>query len=186
MKFKKRYLFLLLFAILTFSNVIHFGDYCYDSLNTFLFIAFSVLFFGAFLIMTFYNLYKISLKKERFKFTPGILLLIFFGLVVFVTKYPDTYIFKTPIKSFKSIKKVDLNTLKIILFSNKTFESKTILEKSDCTQKGSYFIKNDSLYLNYNNKKSRDLYFDKTYHYNEGEGSLTPRDGKLLVLKLEK
>lgn len=185
MKFKKRYFFFLLFAVLTFSNVIHFDDYCYDALNTFLFITFSVLFSGAFLIMTFYNLYKISLKKERFDFMPGILLLLFFSVVIFQIKYPKTFIFKTQIKSFKSLKKIDSTITKVILYSNNTFKSKTILKKSDCTKNGNYLIENDTLYLNYNNKIVDKVYFDNIYYYNQKEGLLNPKNRKLPVLKLE-
>lgn len=185
MKIKKRYLFLLLLAILTFSNTFYFSDYCYNSLNAFLFLVFSVLFGALFLIITFYNLYKISIKKERFDFVPGILLLLFSVFVIYSVKYPGYYIHKTEIKSFKSLKKIDATTTRIILYSNYTFESKTILEKSDCTKKGSYFFKNDSLYLVKNNSKEEDGFFDKTYYYIENEGLLIPKNKKLPVLEKE-
>lgn len=186
MKLKKRYFFLLLLAILTFSNAFHFSDYCYNSLNTFLFIVFSVLFGALFLIITFYNLYKISIKKERFDFVPGILLLFFSVFVIYSVKYPGYYIHKTEIKSFKSIKKIDSTTIRIILYSNYTFESKTILEKSDCTKKGSYYFKNDSLYLKNNNIDTEDYFFDKIYYHDENEGLLIPKNKMLLILKKEK
>ncbi len=185
MKFKKRYLYLVGLAILTLINVFHFGDYCYGALNTFLFIIFSVLFGLLFLIITFYNLYKISLKKERFDFAPGILLLFFLVLVLYAVKYPDYYIHKTQIKSFKSIKKIDSTTTKIALYSNKTFEAKTILEKSDCTTKGSYFFKNDSLFLVNNDKDLDNIYFDKAYFFRKTDGFLFPRKSKLPPLRLE-
>lgn len=185
MKLKKRYLFLVGVGILTFINVFHFGDYCYGILNTFLFIVFSILFGIFFLSITFYNLYKISLKKERFDFIPGILLLFFSILIIYTVKYPDFYIHKTRIKTFKSIRKIDSTTTKLILFSNYTFEAKTILEKSECTKKGKYSIKNDSLYLK-NNNAVKQKYFDNVYFYNQKDGFLVPKNNYLPALKIAK
>ena len=185
MNVKKRYLFLVGFAILTLINVFHFGDYCYDSLNTFLFLVFSTLFGALFITITFYNLYKISIKKERFDFVPGILLLFFLMFVTYSVKYPGFYLHKTRIKTFVSPVKINETTTKIILFSNYSFESKTILEKSDCTKKGSYFIKKDSLYLKNNNSPSDEVNFDTVYYYNEKEGLLIPQNKKFSNLKAE-
>lgn len=186
MKFKKRYLILLLLAFLALYNVYHFNDFCYDVLNTFLFLVFSVLFALVFLIITFYNLYKISLKEEFFDFVPGILCLFFFSLVFLSVNYPDTYFHKSTVKSFKSLNESSLNSYKIILFDDMTFESKTILEKSECTQKGSYYFKNDSLYLEKNNKLQEDRFFDSIYGYNKKGGLLTPTSAGLETFKIYK
>ena len=186
MKFKKRYLTLLVLAFLALYNVYPFNDFCYNVLNTFLFLVFSILFALVFLIITFYNLYKISLKEEFFDFVPGVLCLFFSSLVFLSINYSDTYFHKSRVKSFKSLSKNDLVSYKIILFDDMTFESKTVLEKSECTQKGSYYFKNDSLYLEKNNKTQKNSFFDSIYKYNKKSGFLTPISTGLETFKIYK
>ena len=185
MKFKKRYISLVVLAILALYNVYHFDDFCYGVLNTFLFLVFSILLAIIFLIITFYNLYKISLKKEFFDFVPGILCLFFFSLVFLSTNYPNTYFHKSAVKSFKSVKESKLSSYKIILFDDMTYESKTILEKSVCTQKGSYYFKSDSLFLNKNNNLQKNIFFDSIYIYNKKQGELLPISIDLESFKID-
>jgi hypothetical protein len=185
MKLKKRYVLLFIFAVLSLYNVFHFGDYCYGILNTFRFIIFSVLFSAFFLIITFYNLYKISTKTERFDFVPGVLSIAFYSLIFLSTNYSNIYFHKSSIQSFIPVKMDSLTSYKIILFDDNTFERKTILEKSECVKKGSFFFKNDSLYLVHKNKELQNVFFDTLYFYNKKEGFLSPNNNTLEVFKLE-
>lgn len=76
--FSKRHIGFVALIIVLILKGIQLDDFFTDVVDTFILGGIGLLFFMVFLVMLFYNLYHISLKKEFFDFT-SILLLILFG-----------------------------------------------------------------------------------------------------------
>lgn len=147
-KIRKRYILLIVIAILPLFKLIHPNDYCFGIADLFIIGAIAVAFFIAFLVVLFYNLYKISLKVELFNYRP-ILIFVVFGVCLYLgVSYHDQHIFKTESNSFITSSSNDLNG-KLLLFTDGTceFELKYESARYSCFYKGNYFYKKDSLIL---------------------------------------
>ena len=70
MKIRKRYLGLILIALLPLTFLIHFGDYCFGVKELLIITGLAIFFLITFLAILFHNLYSIVLKKELFNYRP--------------------------------------------------------------------------------------------------------------------
>ncbi len=183
MKFKKRHLLLLLFAFLPFLNFIHFDDYCFGVAELLIIGGLTIVFFIAFLVISFHDLYNLSIDKLRFNFVPLTIVFFFSLLLFFAIKYHDKNFNKNEVQTFKNeIDGVVFNTL--ILFDDYTFELSEISIQETCTKKGAYQFKKDSLFLNKNDKNFIDTVFDGTYYFNKKRNLLIPKKSRFLNLRL--
>lgn len=185
MKFRKRYLLLILLATLPFYKLIHPDNYCFGDVDLVIIGFFVIFFIIIFLVIFFYNLYKITLKKELFNFRPLIIAAIFTTALYTALEYHDENIFKNKVQFFKSYSK-DNALLEINLFDDNTFELKIINPNSFCVEKGAYHFKKDSLFLNKYDNVEGNIVFDDVYIYNEIYHSLSPIYSGLPTLSLEK
>ena len=185
MKFEKIHLVLIMFALLPFLNLIYLGDYCFGVANLLIVTGLTIVFAIAFLVITFYDLYNLSIKRLSFNFMP-LLIVFIFSITLFIgIKYQGKFLFKNKEISFKNEIGID-TTSRIILFTDKTFEVKQALKNEVCTKKGIYYFKNDSLFLNKNDRSLNDVVFDSIYYFNKTENLLIPNNNKLLNYKLER
>lgn len=185
MKLRKRYFLLILLAVLPFYKLFHPDNYCFGDLDLALIGLLVILFIIVFLTVFFYNLYKITLKKELFNFRPLIIAAIFTTSLYLGLEYHDENVFKNKLQVFKSYSK-EKALLEINLFDDNTFELKIINEESFCVEKGKYHFKRDTLFLNkYDNLKGN-IVFDDVYIFNEIYHSLNPIYSGLPTLTLEK
>jgi len=184
MEFKKRHLILVAFALLPFLNLIYFGDYCFGVANLLIITGLTIAFAIAFLVITFYDLYNLSIKKLRFNFAP-LLIVFIFSISLFIgIKYQGKFLFKNEEISFKN-EIGEETTSRILLFTDKTFEVKRALKNEVCTKKGTYYFKNDSLFLDKNDKSYNDVVFDSIYYFNKTKKLLIPSNRNLLKYKVE-
>lgn len=145
-----RYILLIVIALTPLFKLIHLNDYCFGVADLLIISAIAVVFFIAFLVILFYNLYKISLKIELFDFKPLIIFFIFGVSLFFGVKFHDKNIFKTIKMSF--INDSDLEKrLELRLFTDKTFEYKETQIEYSCYNKGHYQFLNDTLRLEFLN-----------------------------------
>lgn len=72
--------------------------------------------------------------------------------------------FKNKEISFKNAVGVEI-TSRILLFTDKTLEVKQALKNEVCTKKGTYYFKNDSFFLNKNDRSLNDEVFDSIYYF---------------------
>ena len=176
MKLRKRYITLILLALLPFYKIIHDKNYCFGDLDLVIIAGFTILYIIAFLAVFFYNLYKITLKKELFNFRPLIITLVFFTTLYLALEYHDENFLKEKVEVFKSTSKEN-TLLEINLFSDDTFELKTIYQdypKSFCVEKGNYYYNKDTLFLNKFNNLDGNIVFGDVYIYDEKFKSLNP------------
>lgn len=143
-KIRKRYIFLIFIALLPLFKLIHSNDYCFGVADLLLIAAIGVVFFIAFMVILFYNLYKVSLKRELFNIRPVIIFVVFGISLFFGLKYHDKNIFKTKKEKFVT-KENTLPKSELILFTDKTFELKNIKTEYTCFIKGNYLKKGDTL-----------------------------------------
>lgn len=142
---RKRYILLSILAIIPFYNFVHFNDYCFGDKDLVVVGAFSVLFFIAFIVIVFYNLYNISLKKELFNYRPIIIFSLFICFLVISLKYHDKNLFKSLSATYKlenTKKDVELS-----LYEDLTFEIIEYNFNSKCYYKGDYFFRKDSVFF---------------------------------------
>jgi len=183
MKFKKRHVLLLLFAFLPFLNFIHFDDYCFGDAELLIIGGLTIAFFIAFLVISFHDLYSLSIDKLRFNFVPLTIVLIFSILFYFGLNHHDKNFSKDEVQIFKNeIDNVVYNTL--ILFDDNTFELSEISIKETCTKKGTYQFKKDSLFLNRNDKTFTDTVFDSIYYFNKKDNLLISKESVFSNLRL--
>ncbi|PQJ77332.1 hypothetical protein [Polaribacter glomeratus] len=185
MKFKKIHLVLFVFALLPFLNIIYLGDYCFGVANLLIITGLTIVFVIAFLVITFYDLYNLSIKKLRFNFVPLLIVFIFSVSLFIGIKYQGKFLFKNQQISFKNEVGAEV-TSRVILFTDKTFEVKQALKNEVCTKKGTYYIKNDSLFLNKKDKSFKDLIFDSIYYFDKTQNLLIPNNRKLIRYEVEK
>lgn len=184
MEFKKRDLLLLFFASLPFYNLFYINDYCFGVADLLVITGFTIVFVIAFLVVTFYDLYNISIKKLRFNFVPLLIAVVFSVSLFFGVKYQGKFMFKSEEISFKNELGVETNS-RIILFTDKTFELKQASKNEVCTQKGTYILKNDTLYLDKKENSFNDIVFDSIYSFNKKRKLLSPLNKNLLNYKVE-
>lgn len=171
MRFRKRYLVLIVFAILPLIKFVHLGDYCFGIADLLIIGGLSILFFIAFLVTLFYNLYKISLKRELFNFSPLIIATLLALVIYLGYKYHDKNMFKEQQATYLEESIVKKPT-QITLFKDQTFEVKTFFKEYYCAKNGSYQIKKDSLFLYQND--SADVVLDRIYFIDTKSKKLIP------------
>jgi hypothetical protein len=188
MKIRKRYIVLILLALLPFYKIIHNKNYCFSDVDLVIIGGLTVLYIIAFLAVFFYNLYKITLKKELFNFRPLVITLVFLTTLYYALEYHDQNLFKEKVQIFHGTSKED-SLLEINLFNDDSFELKTINEdypKSFCVEKGTYYYKKDTLFLNKFNNVDGNIVFGDVYIYNKTYTSLNPIYTGLPIFVLKK
>ncbi|SDS34769.1 hypothetical protein SAMN05216503_2769 [Polaribacter sp. KT25b] len=185
MKFKKIHFTLIFFAILPFLNFIHFDDYCFGIADLLIIGGLTIMFFISFLVITFYDLYNLSIRKLRFNFLPLLIVLIFSVSLFIGVKYQGKHFLKNITKSYKN-EVGEEATSKILLFTDKTFEFQQVDENEVCYKKGTYYFKNDSLFLEKNDKSVKDVVFDSIYYFSYKENLLIPINKTLPNFKTNK
>jgi hypothetical protein len=185
MEFKKIHFTLIFFAILPFLNFIHFNDYCFGVADLLIITGLTIVFFISFLVISFYDLYNLSIRKLRFNFLPLLILCIFSVFLFIGIKYQGKFLFKNIAKSYKN-EIGEKTTSKIILFTDKTFEVHQAGKNEVCVKKGIYYIENDSLFLDKKDTSFNDVVFDSIYYFNITENLLIPNNKTLLNYKIDK
>lgn len=172
-KFSKRhYGFILLLLMLTVKGI-KFDDFCMDIVDKFILGGIGLLFFMVFLIVIFYNLYHISLKKEFFDFVSFIFLAVFTVVFYISFKSPGFEVFKTNFKTYESIKR-DTKKVELQLFTDNSFLVVSKLENTKCYCKGKYFIQKNKLIISDFDKDK--LPISSTLKIDEINGFLLPKD----------
>jgi hypothetical protein len=77
MKFEKIHSVFIVYAFLPFLNLIYLVDYCFGVANLSIVTILTTVFAIAFLVITFYDLYNLSIKRLSFNFMPLLIILIF-------------------------------------------------------------------------------------------------------------
>lgn len=154
---RKRYLLLILLAILPFYRFYHEDDYCFGDADLVIIGFFVVIFIIAFLVILFNNLYKITLRIELFNFRPIIILGVFCISFFFALKYHNKNVFKEQKQHFISV--TNLEKVDLYLFNDTTFEIKKKFKNYSCYYKGSFYYKGDTLFLKPNYKIDIDSIF---------------------------
>lgn len=174
MKIRKRYILLIILCLLPFYKIIHFDDFCIDDAD-YLMVAFlSIIVFITFLVIVFFNLYHISLRKELFNYRPLLIFGVFLVALFLGLKYPNIFLLKIAEQQF--IQQIDQNTsINITLFKDKTFILKTKKLNGFCSQYGIFSLEKDTLTLNKNQKFETASYLDSLYFFD--------RINKILVSK---
>lgn len=185
MKFKKIHFTLIFFAILPFYNLIYFDDYCFGVADLLIITGLTIVFFISFLVIVFYDLYNLSIRKIQFNFLP-LLIVLLFSISLFIgIKYQGKFLFKNVTKSYKN-ELGEETTSKILLFTDKTFELQQAGKNEVCVKKGTYYFKKDTLFLDKKDKSFKDIVFDSIYYFNLSENLLIPNNKTLLKYKLDK
>lgn len=153
MRIKKRHILLFLIGLLPFIKLIHLNDYCFGVSDLLIISGIAIVYIIAFLVIFFYNLYKISLKKELFNYITLIVLgsnslLLFLGIM-----FHNKAITKEKKQLFVS-KLINDKIHKIHLYNDATFDYKIETEIETCTKSGNYVVNKDTITLFYNNKNS--------------------------------
>lgn len=184
-KLRKRYFLLIFLAIIPFYKLIHLDDYCFGDVDVFAVVMLAIVFAIAFITIVFYNLYRISLRNELFNFRPIFIAGVFLISLLLGLKFHNNNPFKSKVNVFKSTSEEN-EELEIVLFKDNTFEFKTSFNHNTCVEKGTYFFKNDSLFLNKNNKTKTTAIFDSVYVFNKTYLILEPKDNSLQKFTLKK
>jgi hypothetical protein len=178
MKLRKRYFLMISLAILPFYKFFHFEDYCYGDKDLVIIGMLSVPFVIALIATTFHNLYTVSERKELFNYRPLIIGLVFFIFMFIGLQFHENSLLKNKIQSFQ-VQIKDANDTKLILFGDDSFEFRSTFHNYGCVNKGTYFYKGDSLYIDRADKKIDNSLLDSVYFYNKAEKTLTAKN-KLL------
>ncbi len=182
MKIRKRYVLLILIALLPLYFLIHPDDYCFGVAELLIIGGLVILFIIVFLVVVFNNLYGISLKRELFNFRPLIIAAVYAVSLYLFINYHDENVFKTKKMVFK-IEENNTHNAKITLFTDKTFAFKTAYKEYRCVNKGIFQLKNDTLYLKTNHKLTNNVVFDSVYFYDKNKLVLFPVQQKLSKFK---
>ncbi|MHB0754793.1 hypothetical protein [Polaribacter sp. M15] len=184
-KVKKRYILLIVLAFFPFYRLIHSENYCFGDVDLLIVGGLTILYIVAFISVSFYNLYNITLKKELFNFIPLIITFFFSMSLYYTLQYHDKNIFKNKVHKFKGYSK-EKAVLEINLFNDSTFELKTVELRSFCVERGTYFFKKDTLFLKKENNVDGNIDFGDVYFFNKTYGSLKPIYSGLPSFKLKK
>lgn len=173
MKIRKRYLALIALAIIPFYKFYHPENYCFGDVDLVIVFLFFVIYVIAFISAVFYNLYKISLKKELFNFRPVLITVIFLAALYLALRYHDQNLFKEPIQVYESNSREN-SKLEIVLYDDNSFELKTLYERSFCVEEGVFLFKGDSLILTKNKILEGNIDFGDVYILNNTKKRLEP------------
>jgi hypothetical protein len=184
-KIRKRYILLVVLGLFPFYRFVHTENYCFGDIDLVIVAGLTLFYIIAFLSISFFNLYKITIKKELFNFTPLIITFVFSMTLYYTLEYHNKPLFKNKVQVFKSTSKQEA-VLEINLYDNNTFELKTINPKSFCVEKGVYSYKQDTLFLGKSNIVDGNIFFGDVYIYNETYHSLNPIYTGLPIFTLKK
>ncbi|TXD54075.1 MULTISPECIES: hypothetical protein [unclassified Polaribacter] len=185
MKSIKRYFLLIFLALLPIYKLFHFDDYCFGDEDLLVVGVLTIVFVIVFITNVFNDLYTISFGKEMFNFKPLIIAGVFFTALFLGLKFHDKNFFKNEFQTFKSQKK-NTNDVEIKLFGDATFEFKTTFSNYSCVQKGTYFYRKDSLFLNKTIISSKEQVFDSVYIFSKVNKLLISTDSLLPNFLLQK
>ena len=171
------------FAMLPFLNFIHFSDYCFGVADLLIVTGLTIAFFITFLVIIFYDLYNLSIRKVQFNFLPLLVVFIFSIALFIAIKYQGKFLFKNPAKTFVNELGVE-DISKIILFTDHTFELQQKGKHEVCVKKGTYSFKNDTLFLNKKDKTFKDDVFDSVYYFKKAQNLLIPKNNILINFKV--
>lgn len=167
---KRHYGFVVLVLALLIKGV-NLGDFCRDMVDSFIVGGIGLLFFMALLVVTFYNLYHISIKKEFYDFVTPLFLIIFSGLFYVAMVNPTMDFHKTKEATFQ-LKTSHQNPYDLTLYSDGSFLLTEKDGQQDCYTKGYY--KRDGMQLSLNFHK--DQSFNKTYRFEKNQDLLIGKD----------
>ena len=176
---RKRYILLIILAILPFYRFNHKDDYCFGDADLAIIGGFAVVFFIAFLVILFNNLYKITLRIELFNFRPVIILVVFSTALFFALKFHNKNVFKTEKQHFTNIS--SLKDVNLYLFTDKTFEIKKKFNNYSCYYKGNFSYKGDTLFLHPKNT----IDIDSTFLFNTNKKTLISTKTRLPIFELD-
>ncbi|MDP5105466.1 MAG: hypothetical protein NWQ31_04770, partial [Polaribacter sp.] len=145
----------------------------------------TIVFFISFMVIVFYDLYNLSIRKIQFNFLP-ILIVVIFSISLFIAiKYQGKFLFKNPTKTF--VNQIgEVSTSKIILFTDHTFELQQTGKHEVCVKKGTYLFKQDTLFLDKKDKTFKDEVFDSIYYFRKTQNLLIPNNNLLIKFKVNK
>ena len=190
MKIRKRYILLILIALLPLHKLIHQEDYCFGEDDLVIIGVYAVMFFVVFLVIVFNNFYMITLKRELFNIRPIIIGVVYALCLGLLLIYHDKEPFKTETASYL-LEDNELDPTRVVLFKNNTFDyQKTSnrvisnnLVTTVCHSKGTYKIDKDSIFFNFQNKELNGINLDTAY--NNSEEFLFPKNDSFDKLSLE-
>ncbi|MAD98183.1 MAG: hypothetical protein CMB99_12730 [Flavobacteriaceae bacterium] len=167
---KRHYGLVVLILVLAYKGI-NLGDFCYDLVDKFIVGGIGLLFFMVTLVVTFYNLYHISLKEEFFDYFPLVFLVLFAGLFYVSFYNPEMDFYKTTTGTFQKQNATN-SQLKLKLFSDNTFFMEERDGRQKCYTKGSYEKSGEALKLNFNEGNN----VSRVYRINLLNGMLIGRD----------
>lgn len=183
MKIRKRYILLIILSILPFYKIIHFGDYCINDVDYLIITFLSIIVLVTFIASLFYNLYQISIHRELFNYRPFFIFGIFSIALYIGIKNPDILLFKSVNQQFQY--QIDATSqAKILLFKDNTFLYKTKYTNETCTKHGTYYFKNDSLFLKLNSGLNNQKFLNRVYFFDKNENKLIPESIDLPTFQL--
>ena len=182
MKIRKRYIFLILLALLPLLKFIHLEDaYCFGDKDLLLIAFLAVLFTIPFLVVLFFNLYKISIRKELFNFNPIIIAFVYYSLLVFFIYQHDKNYFKNQKEAYEFVVDNDTRS-QLILYLEGDYQLKSEVFAENCYQEGKYEEKNDTLYLKKGSFSTYLENFDSIYFIDKKRFMLIPVKEKAHIL----
>lgn len=180
MKIRKRYLGLILIALLPLTFLIHFGDYCFGVKELLIIIGLAIFFVITFLVILFHNLYSIALKKELFNYRPFLIGVVYLVVLSLLLNYHDAYLFKTKKSVFETNNSLE-EVKKITFFTDKQFELKMKQKHYRCVYKGSFNVSGEIVYLNFNQKNHPLI--DTVFYYSKNRKQLFSKNRSVLFTK---
>ncbi len=147
-KFSKRHYGLVVLILVLGYKGINLADFCYDLVDKFIVGGIGLLFFMATLVVTFYNLYHISLKEEFFDYLPLLFLILFSGLFYISMYNPELDFYKTETGTYKKLNTTN-RQVKLKLFSDNTFFIEEAQGREKCYTKGTFIKSGEALKLNF-------------------------------------
>lgn len=174
MKVRKRYIFLTLVALLPLLKFIHLEDaYCFGDKDLLVIAFLAILFTIPFLVVLFFNLYKISILKELFNYTPIIIAVLYYSLLVFFINNHDKNFLKDVKLAYEY--RVDNDTRsQLTLYLSGDYQLKSEVFAQNCYQEGKFDIKNDTLYLKKGDFPDFMKNFDSSYFIDKEGFRLIP------------
>lgn len=150
-----RYIFLIILAVLPYYKFFHDDDYCFGDADLVVIGIYFVVFLIPFWVIFFYNLYKVSIKKESINIVLVIIFISNVSALYIALKYHNENVFKT--KVHEVVQDEQDYVLELCLFDDSTFEYRKISDKISCYFIGNYTVKNDSIYLAFFNENTKSL-----------------------------
>lgn len=182
MNVRKRYLLLILIALLPLINLIHCNDYCFGVKELLIITGFIIFFIIVFLVILFNNFYNIALKRELFNYRPVLIAVVYFIVLSLLLNFHDENVFKTKIHLFET-QNTPKDLRKLLLFSDNYFELKVVQKHQRCIYSGSFSFKEDTLRLKFH--KSSKYSLDTLFNYSKNTQQLLSLNTSLKLKKVK-